>query len=101
MPVVRLSNQIEIARAGAKAGKGRGFAAMQDLKSQRAVEADGARHGVGAERDGADPLDHDVTSWESDRPIIERELSLLTTIDGLSLKHDPEKWEPVFPRDNR
>jgi len=65
MPVLRLGDQIEIARAGAKAGKGSGFAAMQDLESQRAVEGNGTRHGVGAERDGADPLDHDVTSWES------------------------------------
>jgi hypothetical protein len=75
VPVVRLSNQIEIARAGAKAGKGSGFAAVQNL-SQRAIEGDGTRHGVDAERDGADPLDHDVTSWESDRPITERELAL-------------------------
>jgi len=32
--VVRLSDQIEIAGTGTKAGKGRGLAAMEDLESQ-------------------------------------------------------------------
>src|SRR5437899_4594872 len=35
---------------------------MQHLKPQRAVELDGSWHFVGAERDRADPLDHEQNS---------------------------------------
>src|SRR5882762_7947174 len=38
------------------------FAAMPDLKPQRAVESDGSWHFVGAECDCANPLDHGQNS---------------------------------------
>ena len=34
------------------------FAAMQDLKPQRAIESDSSWHFVGAQCDRADPVDH-------------------------------------------
>src|SRR5712675_2257514 len=61
-PLVRLGDEVEIARSCSKAGERRIFAAMQDLKPQRAVESDGSRHFVGAECNRADSLDHGQNS---------------------------------------
>ncbi len=57
-PPGRLGDEVEIARPCSKAGEYRLFAAMQDLKPQRAVESDSSWHFVGAQCDRADPLDH-------------------------------------------
>ena len=54
----RLRDEIEIAPSRSKARECCVVATVNDLKSQHAVEADGPRHIVGSERDGADALDH-------------------------------------------
>src|SRR6266851_8119229 len=61
-PLERLGDEVEIARPCSKAGERRPFAAMQDLKPQRAVKSDSSWHFVGAQCDGADPLDHGQSS---------------------------------------
>ena len=54
----RLRDQIEIAPSRSKARECCVVATVNNLKSQHAVEADGPRHIVGSERDGANALDH-------------------------------------------
>src|SRR5258708_2418156 len=61
-PLGRLGNEVKIAHPYSKAGEGRLFVAMQDLKPQPAVKSDSSWHFVGAQCDGADPLDHGQTS---------------------------------------
>src|SRR5882757_8373190 len=57
-PRGRLGDEVEIACPCSKAGECRFFAAMQDLKPQRAIESDSSWHFVGAQCDRADPVDH-------------------------------------------
>ena len=54
----RLRDEIEIAGSRPKARECCVLTAVNDLKSQHAIEADGPRHIVGGERDGADAFDH-------------------------------------------
>ena len=54
----RLGDEIEIICSSSKARKRCVITTMNDLKSQRAIEADGARHIVGSQRDRTDALDH-------------------------------------------
>src|ERR1700692_1248628 len=61
-PLGRLGNEVKIAHPYSKAGEGRLFVAMQDLKPQPAVKSDSSWHFVGAQCDGADPLDHGQSS---------------------------------------
>src|SRR5258708_23233675 len=61
-PLGRLGNEVKIAPPYSKAGEGRLFVAIQDLKPQRAVESDSSWHFVGAQCDRADPLDHGQSS---------------------------------------
>src|SRR5215468_9145567 len=57
-----LCDEIEKAGPSPKTCK-RGFiTTMNDLKSQHAIEGDGARHIVGGQRDGTDALDHRSTA---------------------------------------
>src|SRR5215831_4335738 len=57
-----LCDEIEKAGSSPKTCK-RGFiATMNDLKSQHAIEGDGARHIVGGQRDGTDALHHRPTA---------------------------------------
>src|ERR1700726_2645470 len=57
-PLGRLGDEVGIPRPSLKAGECRFFAAVQDLKPQRAVKSDGSYHFVGAQCDHADRLDH-------------------------------------------
>jgi hypothetical protein len=54
----RLLDQIEKAGSSPKACKRSAVTAMNDLKSQHAVESDGASHIVRGQRDGTDALNH-------------------------------------------
>jgi len=54
----RLRDEIEIAGSRPEARECCVLTAVNDLKFQHAIEADGPRHIVGGERDGADALDH-------------------------------------------
>src|SRR5262249_15543556 len=54
----RLRDEIDIAGSHPKARECSVLTAVNDLKSQHAIEADGLRHIVGGERDGADAFDH-------------------------------------------
>ena len=54
----RLGDEIEIVGSGPKTSKQCVVTTMSDLKSQHAIEADGARHIVGGQRDSTDTLDH-------------------------------------------
>src|SRR6516164_160231 len=58
----RLGDQIEIAPSSPKARKRGLVAAVKQLKSQHAIEADRARHVVGGEGDGTDAFDHRPSS---------------------------------------
>src|SRR6516225_7624986 len=51
--LLALGDEVEITASGPIAGKGCGFAAIEDVETERGVEADGAPHVVGGERDGA------------------------------------------------
>src|SRR6266446_732787 len=57
-----LRGEIEKAGSSPKACKRGVIAPMNDLKSQHAIEGDGARHVVGGQRDGTDALDHRGTA---------------------------------------
>jgi len=57
LPLGRLGNQVQVAPAGSKAGKGGGLAAVAQSKTQRAIEIYGARHVMGGQCEGADLLD--------------------------------------------
>src|SRR5216683_7421128 len=57
-----LCDEIEKAGSSLKTCKRGVIATMNDLKSQHAIEGDGARHVVGGERDSADALDHRGTA---------------------------------------
>jgi hypothetical protein len=54
IPLGRLGDEIEIVGSSPKARKRCIVTTMNDLKSQHAIEADGARHVVGGQRDGTD-----------------------------------------------
>src|SRR5439155_6759918 len=58
----RLNDQVEMIGPGAKTGERRPFAAIERLKSQHAVELDGAAHVVRGERHSADAVDHERTA---------------------------------------
>src|SRR5258708_38903244 len=53
-----LCHEIEKAGSSPKTCKRGVITTMNDLKSQHAIEGDGARHVVGGQRDSADALDH-------------------------------------------
>src|SRR6266404_954815 len=57
-----LCDEIEKAGSGPKTCKRGVITTMNDLKSQHAIEGDGARHVVGGQRDGTDALDHRGTA---------------------------------------
>src|SRR5262249_61990433 len=63
--LIALGDEVEVARAGTKAGERRRFPAIEHVKSERGVEAHGALHVVGGECDGTDCFDHDATSAAS------------------------------------
>jgi hypothetical protein len=58
IPLGRLGDEIEIVDSSPKARKPCIVTTMNDHKSHHALEADGARHVVGGQRDGTDALDH-------------------------------------------
>src|SRR5712691_3957417 len=58
IPLGRLGDEIDVAGSSPKARKSGVITTVNDLKSQHAIEADGARHIMGGQRDGADALDH-------------------------------------------
>src|SRR5262249_9402197 len=53
-----LCDEVEKAASSPKTCKRGVITTMNDLKSQHAIEGDGARHVVGGQRDGTDALDH-------------------------------------------
>src|SRR5258708_36219300 len=57
-----LCHEIEKAGSSPKTCKRGVITTMNDLKSQHAIEGDGARHVVGGKRDGTDALDHRGTA---------------------------------------
>src|SRR6266446_2925676 len=64
-----LCDEIEKAGSGPKTCKRGVITTMNDLKSQHAIEGDGARHVVGGQRDGTDALDHRGTAPFSSRAL--------------------------------
>src|SRR5712691_5656236 len=67
-PLGRLRNQVEKILAGAETGEDRVLAAVDDLKIQHAVEANGAPHVVRRQGDSADAFDHRPTPPSSSPP---------------------------------
>jgi hypothetical protein len=57
-PLGRLGDEIEIVGSSPKARKRCVVTTINDLKSQHAIEANGARHVMGGQRDSTDALDH-------------------------------------------
>src|SRR5260370_29705879 len=78
-----LCDEIEKARSSLKTCKRGVIATMNDLKSQHAIEGDGARHVVGGERDSADALDHRGTA-----PFF---VSCIGLHDGRTVRREPER----------
>jgi hypothetical protein len=56
--VGRLGDEIEVAGSSPKTRERCVLITVNDLKSQHAIEADGARHIVGGQRDSTDALDN-------------------------------------------